>query len=66
MILQEALDHCSICDLFNKNVSDDYKLQVIEKLMSVPNTKVPKTALANCIVWLLKKVKWQKDSEVEK
>lgn len=66
MTLQEALDHCSICDLFNPDVSDDYKFQVVDKLMSVPCTRVPKTALANCVVWLLKKLKWQKDSEVEK
>lgn len=59
MTLHEALDKCSICDLFNKNVSDEYKMQVIDKVMSAPNTKVPKVKLSCLIAWLLKKVGWQ-------
>ena len=59
MTLQEALDECTICDLFNKNVSDEHKIQVINKIMSVPSTKVQKVKLCNIITWLLKKVGWQ-------
>lgn len=59
MTLQEALDECTICDLFNKNVSDEHKIQVINKIMSVPSTKVQKVKLCNIITWFLKKVEWQ-------
>ncbi|MBQ1391984.1 MAG: hypothetical protein II413_03355 [Treponema sp.] len=59
MTLQEALDECTICDLFNKNVSDEHKIQVINKIMSVASTKVNKVKLCNIITWLLKKVEWQ-------
>lgn len=59
MTLQEALDECTICDLFNKNVSDKHKIQVINKIMSVASTKVNKVKLCNIITWLLKKVEWQ-------
>lgn len=59
MTLQEALDECTICNLFNKNVSDEHKNQVINKIMSVPSTKVQKVKLCNIITWLLKKIEWQ-------
>ena len=59
MTLQEALDECTICGLFNKNVSDEHKIQVIDKIMSVASTKVNKVKLCNIITWLLKKVEWQ-------
>lgn len=59
MTLQEALDECNICSLFNKNVSDEHKIQVINKIMSVASTKVNKVKLCNIITWLLKKVEWQ-------
>lgn len=59
MTLQEALDECTICDLFNKNVSDEHKIQVINKIMTVASTKVQKVKLCNIITWLLKKVEWQ-------
>lgn len=60
MTLQEALDECSICGLFRKEVSDEHKFQVIDKIMSTPSTKVPKVKLCYIINWLLKKVEWQK------
>ena len=59
MTLQEALDECTICGLFNKNISDEHKIQVINKIISVPSTKVQKTKLCNIITWLLKKIEWQ-------
>jgi hypothetical protein len=59
MTLHEALDECTICDLFNKDVLDEHKMQVIDKVISAPNTTAPKVKLCNIITWLLKKVKWQ-------
>lgn len=55
MTLQEALDECTICGLFNKNVSDEHKFQVIDKIISTPSTKIPKVKFCNIITWLLKK-----------
>lgn len=68
MTLHEAFDECTICDLFNKNVSDEHKIQVIDRIRSVPNTKVPKVKLCNIIAWLSQKVKWQEKriEELEK
>lgn len=65
MILQEALDECSICSLFDKNVSDEHKIQLIDKIMSVSSTKIHKVKLCNIITWLLKKIEWQKQ-QIEK
>lgn len=59
MTLQEALNECSTCGLFNKNVSDEHKLQVIDKIMSTPSTKIPKVKLCYIVSWLLKRVKLQ-------
>ena len=55
MTLQEALDECTLCGLCNTTVSDEHKMQVINKIMSAPSTKVQKVKLCNIITWLLKK-----------
>lgn len=60
MTFQEALEHCSICDLFRKDVSDNYKFEVIDKIMSSRGTVVPKAKLCNIITWLLKKIEYQR------